>query len=174
MMPMQYQPFDINNQMIRNFWDISHTMRQISEGKGSQKRILMILKENREITQRELIRHLGIQPGSASEVIGKLEAAGLILRTPSQTDHRTADIRLTEAGEAAAGEAYAKREQRHQEMFACLSEGEKQTLLGLLEKINMSWSQQYRKCGQQCTSAAERGMGATATDDMEKRTCGNM
>ena len=141
----QYETLDQNNKLIRNFWDISHTMRQISEGKGSQKRILMLLKENRGITQRELTEHLGIQPGSASEVIGKLEAAGLILRTPSQEDRRTTDIRLTEAGEPAAGEAYEKRQQRHQAMFSCLSEEEKGTLLGILEKINASWNQQYRK-----------------------------
>ena len=140
-----YQLFDIDNKLIRNFWDISHTMRHISEGKGSQKRILMLLKENGTITQRELTAYLGIQPGSASEVIGKLEAMGLIVRVPSRTDHRTADISLTETGEAAAREAYAKREQRHQEMFACLSEEEKGTLLALLEKLNLAWSRQYRR-----------------------------
>lgn len=151
-----YELFDTNSKLIRNFWDIGHTMRHISEGKGSQKRILMLLKENRNITQRELTGHLGIQPGSASEVIGKLEAAGLILRTPSQTDHRTTDVRLTEAGEAAAQAAYEKREQRHQEMFACLSEEEKRTLLGLLERINLSWSRQYRKNDLRRASAGDR------------------
>lgn len=155
-MRKQYESFDMNNKLIRNFWNISHTMHHISEGKGSQKRILMILKEHRNITQRELTEYLGIQPGSASEVIGKLESEGLIMRTTSRADRRTADIRLTEKGEAAASEAYAKREQRHQEMFLCLSEEEKETLLGLLEKINASWNQQYifdanekrkKKCG---------------------------
>lgn len=139
----QYELFDMNNKLIRNFWDISHTLRRISEGKGSQKRILMILREHGDITQRELTEYLEIQPGSASEVIGKLETAGLIKRVPSRTDRRTADVCLTEAGEAAAGEAYTKREQRHQKMFACLSEEEKQTLLGLLEKVNRYWNRQY-------------------------------
>lgn len=141
----RYEAFDPDNKLIRNFWDISHTMHHISEGKGSQKRILMVLKENGSTTQRELTEYLGIQPGSASEVIGKLEAAGLILRTPSRTDRRTVDICLTEAGEAAAGEAYEQRRKRHEKMFACLSEEEKQTLLGLLEKINESWNCLYRE-----------------------------
>lgn len=160
----QYEAFDVNNKLIRNLWDISHTMHHISEGKGSQKRILMILNETQDITQRELTEHLGIQPGSVSEVIGKLETAGLILRTPSPTDRRTANIRLTEPGRAAAQEAYAKRTQRHQEMFACLSEEQKQTLLGLLETINLSWSQQYQKHGPQCISK----------DDTRKKTCGSI
>ena len=155
-MLQHYESFDMNSKLIRNFWDISHTMRHISEGKGSQKRILMILKENRDITQRELTEYLGIQPGSASEVIGKLETAGVILRTPSRTDRRTTDLHLTEAGEAAASEAYAKREQRHQEMFSCLSEEEKQTLLALLETINLSWNQQYQNDDPQGTAAEDR------------------
>lgn len=140
----RYEAFDCDNKLIRNLWDISHTMHHISEGKGSQKRILMILRESGSITQRELTEYLGIQPGSASEVIGKLEAAGLIMRTQSRTDRRTADIGLTETGAAAAEEAYRQREKRHQSMFACLSEEEKRTLLGLLEKINESWRQQYQ------------------------------
>ena len=144
-MTKRYDMLDVNNKLIWNFRDIGHTIRRIFEGKGSQKRILMLLKENRGITQRELTEHLGIQPGSASEVIGKLEAAGLILRTPSQEDRRTVELHLTEAGQAAVGEAHAQRELRHEAMFACLSEEERQTLLGLLEKLNASWALQYRK-----------------------------
>ncbi len=143
-MQKKTEQLDSNNRLIRNFWDINHTMRYISEGKGSQKRILMLLKENGGMTQRELTEKLGIQPGSASEVLGKLESAGLITRAPSREDRRTADICLTPAGETAAGEAYERREQRHREMFACFSEEEKQTLLGLLETLNGAWERQYR------------------------------
>jgi len=148
-MDSQINDYDVNNEIIRNLWDISHTMRRISEGKGSQKRILIILREMGMVTQRELTRQLGIQPGSASEVIGKLEAAGLIIRTPSQTDHRTADIRLTDSGVTSAEEAAGQRANRHEKMFSCLSSEEKRILLDLLEKINTSWEEQYREdiCG---------------------------
>ena len=44
--------------------------------------------ENECMTQSELTEYLGVQPGSASEVIGKLESAGLIVRTPSEKDRR--------------------------------------------------------------------------------------
>lgn len=140
-----YGSVDQNNELIWNLWDIGHTMRHISEGKGSQKRILMILLECGGMTQRELTERLGIQPGSASEVIGKLEAAGLLTRSPSETDRRTTDISLTAAGKAAAEEAYTQREKRHQQMFASLSDAEKETLLDLLKKVNADWEQKYRK-----------------------------
>lgn len=158
-MEKRYHLLDKNNKLIWNFRDIGHTMRHISEGKGSQKRILIILKESDGITQSELTRRLGIQSGSASEVLGKLETSGLIMRKVSDTDKRTTDVRLTEAGQKAASEACRQREERHRQMFACLTDEEKETLLSFLERINTAWDQQYRENGM------ERG---------GKKKCGHM
>lgn len=140
----QYKSLDRNNKLIWNFRDIGHTMRQISEGRGSQRRILILLRETKGMTQKELTARLGVQPGSASEVLNKLEQAGLISRTPSETDHRTTDIRLTPDGEALAKEAGAKRAKRHEQMFAVLSEEEKDALIALLERVNAHWDRLYR------------------------------
>lgn len=140
----QHESLDQNNKLIWNLRDIGHTMRQISEGRGSQKRILILLRETEGMTQKELTVRLGMQPGSASEVLNKLEQVGLISRTPSETDHRTTDIRLTPDGEALAKEASAKRVERHEQMFAVLSEEEKDTLIALLERVNAHWDQVYR------------------------------
>ena len=146
-MKERYDSLDRNHKLIWNLRDIGHTMRHISEGKGSQKRVLMILLEIGDMTQRELTERLGIQPGSASEVIGKLETAGLLVRTPSKTDRRTTNIVLTEAGKAAAEDAALQREDRHQQMFSCLSREEQDALLGLLEKLNADWETKYRQNG---------------------------
>ena len=140
----QYKSLDRNNKLIWNFRDIGHTMRQISEGRGSQKRILILLRETAGMTQKELTARLGVRPGSASEVLNKLEQAGLILRTPSETDHRTTDIRLTSDGEVLAKEASIQRMERHEQMFAVLSVEEKDTLITLLERVNARWDQNYR------------------------------
>lgn len=140
----KYEMMDTENKLIINIRDIGHMVRFLFEGKGSQKRVLIILHESGGMTQRELTEKIGVKPGSASEVIGKLESAGLILRTPSEEDRRTADIQLTEAGRARAEEAAGQRKQRHQEMFSCLSEEEKITLLNLLEKLNADWDKRYR------------------------------
>lgn len=142
-MSNRYEQLDTNNKLIWNFRDIGHTMRRISEGKGSQKRILMLLLNSGGMTQSELTQQLGIQPGSASEVIGKLDAAGLITRTPSETDRRTADIRLSDLGRAAAEDALQQRNARHTKMFSCYSQEEKETLLRLLERLNRAWREDY-------------------------------
>lgn len=146
-MKEQYRFLDKNNKLIWNFRDIGHTMRLISEGRGSQKRVLILLLEANGMTQKELTNRLGVQPGSVSEVISKLENAGLILRTPSEIDHRTTDIHLTEQGENLAQQAYTQRKKRHDQMFTALSEQEKDTLITLLEKVNEDWEQKYRSQG---------------------------
>lgn len=140
-----YNVADINDKLIINLRDLSHTMRSLYEGKGSQKRILMTLDEiGSSITQRKLTERLGIQPGSASEVIAKLESAGYIRRTPNETDRRTTDIELTETGKPLASEAREQRSRRHEEMFSCLTDQEKNELLLLLEKVNTDWENRYQ------------------------------
>ena len=39
----KYDQLGMDEKLAWNFRDIGHTMREMSEGKGSQKRILMIL-----------------------------------------------------------------------------------------------------------------------------------
>lgn len=134
---------DIHDRLEKYFRDIAHILRGVSEGRGSQKRILMIVQKAGSITQSELTERLHIQYGSASEVIGKLEASGLILGTPNETDKRTTNISLTQAGEAAARQAWQERQERHAHMFVCLSEEEKIQLASLLQKVDDAWEQEY-------------------------------
>lgn len=144
-----YDAADINDKLIINLRDLSHTMRSLYEGRGSQKRILIVLEEvGGCITQRKLTERLGIQSGSASEVIAKLESAGYIRRTPNETDRRTADIVLTKEGHVQAKAAREQRVCRHEQMFSCLSELEKGKFLNLLEKVNSDWEKRYKDIGE--------------------------
>lgn len=138
-----YHSADTNEKLVINLRDISHLMRAQYEGKASQKRILIILHESGTLAQKELTERLGIQPGSASEILSKLENAGLIARVQNKTDRRTTDIQLTDAGTQLALEAAAQRQKRHEEMFCCLTAEEKATLLSLLEKINCDWRKRF-------------------------------
>lgn len=138
-----YHNASMNDKLIINLRDISHMMRRQYEGKASQKRILIILHESGTLTQKEMTERLGIQPGSTSEILSKLENAGLIIRTTNEADRRTTDIQLTDAGTKLALEAVEQRQKRHQEMFSCLSSGEQEMLLSLLEKIYTDWKTRF-------------------------------
>lgn len=136
---------DVNEKLIINLRDIGHMMRMQYEGKASQKRILIILSKLETITQKELTVRLGIQPGSVSEILTKLENAGLIIRQENETDHRTTTIQLTDLGKQQALEATMQRQSRHEQMFACLTEQEKATLQSLLEKVSEDWEVRFAK-----------------------------
>ena len=136
---------DINDNLITSLRDLHHTMRLLYEGKASQKRILIILNGLEAITQRDLTKRLGIQPGSASEILSKLEESGWIVRTQNEADRRTTDISLTDSGREIAEEALRQRRKRHEEMFSCLSGEEKQELLSLLDKVRCDWKKRYKK-----------------------------
>ena len=74
-----YNEKDTVGKLVSNFWKISRVLRDTYDGRGSQRRVLtVLLKSDDVITQSALTERLDIQPGSASEVLAKLEAAGLI------------------------------------------------------------------------------------------------
>lgn len=135
----------INNELIIRLRELGHMIRFQNEGKAGQKRTLIILNEAQCITQHELTERLGIQPGSVSELLAKLESSGLIMRTQNNQDRRTADIQLTDTGRELAREAARERAERQEAMFRCLTEKEKQELLGLLEKVSVDWDSRFRE-----------------------------
>ena len=75
----RYQTLDIQQKLLWNLRDLGKTLHGMSEGRASQKRILVMLLRSGGMTQQELTERLEVRPGSASEVIGKLEGALLSL-----------------------------------------------------------------------------------------------
>ena len=138
----------LEDQLIFHLRDLHCTMRALYEGKSSWKRVLIILDKTGPITQKELTERLAIQPASVSDVLIKMEDMGYISRSPSAEDQRTANVSLTPEGQRQAREAVAQKTQRHREMFQCLTEEEKLSLLSLLEKVNADWETRYRGAGQ--------------------------
>ena len=134
-----YKTLDTDGKLLAMIRALGHASRHHIAGRGGQDRALRILGEGQGMTQRELTERLGIQPGSASELVGKLERAGYIRRTVSETDRRTADIRLTEAGAARRAEQGEREKSGTAALFTALTEEEKSTLLALLEKLHAAW-----------------------------------
>ena len=103
--------------------------------RDAQDRALWILGRVGSMTQRDLTEHLGIQPGSASELIGKLETAGRLTRTTSEQDRRTQDVTLTEAGRERLREIETAWRETREHRFDALTGEEQAQLLALLEKL---------------------------------------
>ena len=139
---------DRNERLVHGLWDVHHKMRRLHDGKSSQSRILIVLREHEGMTQRELTDHLHVQPGSASEILSKMEQSGLITRTPNPSDQRTMDIFLTEKGVSLAAEAREQRKALYDQLFVCLSPEEQDTLLSLLEKMMSDWDTRFEISGE--------------------------
>lgn len=82
--------------------------------------------------QRDVAEALRIAPRSAAEVIGQLEAAGLIRRETDPCDKRAVLLSPTEHGLAVEAEVGAIRSERGIEYFATLGDQDRATLARLL------------------------------------------
>jgi DNA-binding MarR family transcriptional regulator len=99
-----------------------------------QGRIFAVLKMKPEISQKDLAYLLDIRNQSLSELLSKMEKAGYITRNQSETDRRVVDIKLTDAGREAAGQAEQQKEDDN-DLFSILSEEERQNLSGYFARI---------------------------------------
>lgn len=142
-MQFSYDSLTTNDKLILNLRDMGYMLRHMREGRGGQRCVLFVLNELGCITQSTLTEILGIQPGSASEVIGKLEYAGFLSRTQNPNDHRTMLVRLTKVGKQRVEEILQERSQAQNQMFSVLSEKEQEMLLMLLEKVCLDWTEKY-------------------------------
>ena len=96
-----------------------------------QGRVLALLAMRSPIAQRELAYLLGIRPQSLGEILGKLEAAGLITRSVDPTDARARLVAITDAGsEAVQALAQAPRT----DPLAPLSEAERTQFLDMIDR----------------------------------------
>ena len=115
---------------------LAHSMRAMSDSRAGQGRLLGILLENEGITQRELQDIVVVRSGSLSEVLGKLEAAGLVERRASAEDRRMMLVYLTEQGAREARECVDRRAEVMAGTFDCLTEPEKEQLFSLITRVN--------------------------------------
>ena len=133
-----------DEQLVNAILDVGRDIRRLFEGKESQSRILMILRLQGAVTQKMLIQILHIQPGSASEILKKMEKAGLIIRVPNEMNRRASDIVLTRQGRSVSEKLIEQRRRRYREMMACLSEDEKVSLFSMLDRMKEDWQHRFR------------------------------
>ena len=97
--------------------------------------VLSILAGREALSQRELQQMLGIQPGSLSELLSKLEGKGLLTREKGE-DRRGNLLRITEAGRQAIPQVDAEDED---DPFAPLSGDQQDQLAALLRTLLTAW-----------------------------------
>lgn len=114
-------------------------------GKRGQGRILKILLTEGEMTQKELQERLGIQSGSMSEIVLKLEGNGLVYRTRDESDKRKIKLRITEEGKHFFEEKHKTKIEQEKKLFSALTKEEQETLKILLTKLFEDWESNFEK-----------------------------
>ena len=132
---MDYGNKDKNEMIIDMLRHCGHALRALPHNGGAKARVLDLL-DGGSCPQKVLTEALGIQPGSASELLGKMESEGLILREPLPTDRRGMRVSLTEKGQE---QLQRQGTTPAAQWLSCFTDEEKTQLLELLGKLLGYW-----------------------------------
>lgn len=111
-------------------------------GRSGQVPILCMLDRcGGQLSQQELGLRFELKPGSLSEILSKMEAAGLIERTRDTKDRRQLFVHLTQAGQELAWREHENREAFRRVAFSALTVEEQEQLAEMLEKIRVTWEE---------------------------------
>ena len=136
----------IEQKLMRNLMRASASVRRHprpEEGHRHHKgrgygHILDLLADGEGISQQQIADALGIRPQSVSEAVAIMEDQGFVRKEANKNDRRITLVYITEQGGIRREELAQERAQRAKRLFSVLSESEKEQLLQLLEKINLS------------------------------------
>lgn len=87
------------------------------------------------VTMRELSRMLLVSNGNATAVVDRLEADGMVRRTPSDTDRRTVYVALTPEGIAAFEAMATGHEAEVDKLFSGVTEADLDALTEILKRM---------------------------------------
>ena len=128
--------------ILRGLGYCGHYLHFHSGGRSGREPILCRLhRAGGSMSQLELGSQFELKAGSLSEILAKIETAGLIERTRDQRDRRALTIRLTEAGKQEAQRAIEAHAAFRDQAFSNLTDEEQDELIVLLEKIRNRWEE---------------------------------
>lgn len=98
-------------------------------------RLMNMLKENGELSQKEIAEKLDIRPQSLSELLVKMESDGFISRRQDKDDKRVIVVALTEKGEEQLVVLRKANREHAEKLFSPLTDEEKDALIAILKKL---------------------------------------
>ena len=116
---------------------ITRSGRHGRSARVGQGRVLALLALREPLGQKDLAYLLGVRPQSLSELLGKLEHAGLVSRQRDENDRRSTLVSLTAEGRGAAEEA-ARSGANEDDPFDALDDAERAELARLAGKVSQA------------------------------------
>jgi DNA-binding MarR family transcriptional regulator len=97
--------------------------------------LLSVLWEREGITHSELAAQMRVSPATVTNTIKRMEKAGFVVRRPDPEDQRVSRVYLTDRGRAIRERVGQCWQEVESEVFGTLSEQERETLYGLLNRV---------------------------------------
>ncbi len=107
----------------------------------SRWRILITLHQDGCVSQKQLVRHLRVDPAAITRQLKGIESLGLIERFTDEQDNRVTNVRLTAAGRDLVQETLPRRRCLVETMLQDFSDGDLEQLIALLTTWEQSLSQ---------------------------------
>ncbi len=143
----------LNHELLTLLQQIGHFVYHKRSGRGGQRRVLVILERwekehgaKEGMSQQELQEQLGIKSGSISEILGKMEASGLLRKARLSSDRRKICVFLTQEGRDKLESKRAENRRQEEIMLQRLSADEQQELKRLLDKLLSGWEEDFDFC----------------------------
>lgn len=131
--------YEISQAIVKALRRCGHFLHYKMGDKAGQRRIFFALLKQGEVLQRDLQDMLGVQSGSISEIVGKMESEGLVEKVRSEADGRNLVLKLTERGAGQAERQRSEYDGKIASMMSCLDDSEQEELFFLLEKLTKHW-----------------------------------
>ncbi|NEG72665.1 MarR family winged helix-turn-helix transcriptional regulator [Bifidobacterium ramosum] len=137
-----------DRELVELFHDVARISHQrevrnndaLAHGSG-QSRCLLTLSGLGPVSQRRLAAILGIRSASLSELLGKMETRGWIVRTPHPEDGRTYMVALTEEGKAEAMRRRSADNGASGELLAALTKPQREQFGEILAAIKRHYQE---------------------------------
>jgi len=100
--------------------------------------VLEALLHKGPLSQRELGRKVLTSPGNMTDLVGKLEARGLVHRSRQKLDRRAVLVELTPAGRTLVGPLFTEHARDIAAAMGTLDSDELRQLGGLLRKLGLT------------------------------------
>lgn len=101
----------------------------------AQSRLLEVIQHTARARWSDIATALGYSPRTITEALDALERDGLITRTPDPADRRAKILTITKKGARDLAAAQVVRDQVRETFFAVLTDGERDHLLNMLQRM---------------------------------------
>ena len=102
----------------------------------AQHEILVTVCRNSGLTQRELSEQLLVVKSNATALLKKMEARGLIRRTPDEADSRIKRLSLTRSGNALVEQSFAVQTRVVKAMTSVMTDGELERTSDMMARVS--------------------------------------